>query len=302
MISSPINLRQVHHLVVLAQLKSYVRAADALGVTQSALSRSIQALEAHYDVRLLDRDRGGVRLTPSGQEIIAEAEGLLNRAAELSRKLVEVEDGSKGRVAFGCAPYAAVLILPQLMPDLIKRYPQLRMRVEVLNSDALLGMLDRGEIEFALCGDRQVPPDARVEIKRLRPMNNALLVRRGHPLANRAEVPMSDVWEFPTVSGFWGGQFAVYGPTDKEVPTVSCDDFRTLLAMTLDSDAVWLGPSAEWLSADETKDLVEIKWRPSETQNDMRLVILTSTRRTSSAQARLLVDHLGRTYAAANVA
>jgi DNA-binding transcriptional LysR family regulator len=296
MISLPINLRQVHHFVVLTQMQSYVRAAEALGVTQSALSRSIQALEEHYSVRLLDRDRGGVRLTPSGQEIIVEAEALLYRASELSRKLVEVEDGSKGRVAFGFAPYAAVLILPQLMPDLIKRYPELRMRVEVLNSDALLGMLDRGDIEFAVCGDRQVPPDARVEITRLKPMHNALLVRRGHPLANRTEVPMDEVWAFPTVSGHWGGKYATSLPTHTAIPTVSCDDFRTLHAMTVESDAVWLGPSAEWLGADETKDLVELKWRPNDIDYAMNLAILTSLRRTSSAQARLLVDHLRRLY------
>src|ERR1700761_7146202 len=82
-----IELRSLRHVAVLAELLSYTRAAQKLCLTQSALTRSIQAIEKRAQARLFDRDRGGVRLTPVGRAFVQRAIQLLRDADELERML-----------------------------------------------------------------------------------------------------------------------------------------------------------------------------------------------------------------------
>jgi hypothetical protein len=128
------------------------------------------------------------------------------------------------------------------MPYVTKIYRELRTWVEVLNSDALLGMLDRGDIEFAVCGDRQIP-SAWAEITPLEPTHNALLVRRGHSISNRPE-PMSDVWALR------GCQVIVVATSPSKVRRKSrCRRSAVIRGLLAINDAVGLGPSGEGRSS-----------------------------------------------------
>lgn len=292
MMSTPINLRQVQHFVVLAKHQSYVRAAEELGLTQSALTRSIQALEQTLSVRLLDRDRAGVRLTASGREIIAQAEGLLARADELMRKITVSNSGVIGRVSIGLVPHAALIFPARIIPGLMKDYPQLNICVEVLNVDPLLDLLAAGEIEILVCSDRVVPPDAPVDLAPLMDVQVSGLVRRGHPLEGQSNITREDLERYPSVSGRWSHYFAKEGVLRPADPTVSCNDFRTLIAITAESDAVWISPSTAWLSDSEKTGLVELAFKPGEFIDSVRLYLVTARRRTLSSQARLLSERI----------
>lgn len=298
MIPLPITLRQMQHIVVLARRRSYVRAADELQITESALSRSIQTIEQQFSVRLFDRDRSGARPTPNGRDVIAEAETLLYQATEFARKLAAPGDGAVGHVAIGFAPHAASMMLSRVMCDLINNYPKLRTRAEVRHADSLLEMLLKDDIELAVCGDRQVPPDAPVDTVALGEIPVAYLVRRGHPLADYAEIAADDIRRFPAIAGYPGRQFTGAEPGQIQELTASCEDFRTLLAVTLESDAIWLGASIAWFTEDEKKGLVElppIKGLPPMREGHhepMRLLVLTAQNRTLSSQARLLLERM----------
>jgi DNA-binding transcriptional LysR family regulator len=278
MINLPINLRQVHHLVVLTRFKSYVVAAKELGLTQSALTRSIQSLEKEHAVRLLDRDRGGVRLTPAGREVIAAAETLIYLARDLAQKLSESKGGITGHVAFGFVPHAAMILLSIFTPELVRDYPQLKMRVEVQNSGILLDLLAKGEIEIVVCSNQQVPPGEPVNSIPFMEVPLAALVRRDHPLASRSGLTMKDIHFYPTVGGHWSGYLTGLERDQPAPLNISCDDFRTLYSITLGTDAVWLAPSIVGLGQLERNNVV----------------ILTAERRTISSRARLIVDSILR--------
>jgi DNA-binding transcriptional LysR family regulator len=299
---SPINLRQIRHFVTLVRLQSYVRAAEELGLTQPALSRSLQALEERYGVKLLDRDRAGARLTPAGQQVFAEAEALLFQADELARKLAAPEDGSRGAVAFGFAPHAAPVLLPSLMPGLMRDCPDLTVGIEVQNIQALTGLLARREIEFAVCAEDHVPADAVVDTIPLREISFAMLARPGHPLAAREGVTMDMVWEYPVVSGRWSATVEPRSRRARRGPTVGCDDFLTLFAITSRTDAVWPAPSLAWLDEMVQERLVELKVADAEVSKRMRLVVLTAKRRTLTAQARLVIERIRQAAQATSAA
>ena len=146
-----IDLRQMRHAVVLARSGSYVAAAQTLAITQPALTRSIQAIEAHYDLRLFDRGRSGAVLTDAGQEFVARAQLLLQDAQMLDEGMQEQRTGISGEVRFGLGPLIASAALPKTMPAVLAAYPAIELRITVAGGAALLEQLAANEIQFAIC-------------------------------------------------------------------------------------------------------------------------------------------------------
>jgi DNA-binding transcriptional LysR family regulator len=280
-----VNLRELHRLLVLLKHRSYMRAAEELGITQSALTRSIQMLEGQFSVRLLDRGRGGVRLTPVGRRFMQEAEALLYQASEFSRKMSAPDDGCYGKVSIGFAPHAAPVYLPQLIPELMADCPNLSVRAEVQNAGALFALLARGDIEFVVCADSQIPEPALFDLTLLKEVPVAVLVRRGHPLAKKRSYTQAELRAYPNISGRRAG-------SDPD-PTISCDDFGVLRAITVATDAMWLGPTLSCLDETAREDLVELKITGG-APNTTCLVLLTAQRRTLSPQAVQVIDRVVR--------
>jgi DNA-binding transcriptional LysR family regulator len=281
-----VSLRELHRLVILLKHRSYMRAAEELGITQSALTRSIQMLETQYSVRLLDRGRGGLRLTPMGWRFIQEAEALLYQASEFARKMSAPNDGSHGKVSIGFAPHAAPLYLPRLIPELIAECPNLSVRAEVQNAGALFPLLERGDIEFVVCADSQIPEPTPFDLRPLEEVPVAVLVRRGHPLSPKGCYTQADLRTYPNISGRRLG--------DEPDPMISCDDFGVLRAVTVATDAMWLGPTLSGLEETAREDLVELKITSATAATTMRLVLLTAPRRTLSPQAAQIIDRVAR--------
>src|ERR1700756_556881 len=142
------DLRSLRHVVVLARRLSYTKAAEELGLTQSALSRSIQAVERRAGVRLFDRDRGGVRPTAVGRAYAERAATLLREADELDGLLQRSARGVSGEIAFGIAPMLAAALLPETLAEGLAATPDLRSRVMVRDAAALFSLLMSERIEF----------------------------------------------------------------------------------------------------------------------------------------------------------
>jgi len=83
-------LRQLRHVLALDQFRNFARAADALGLTQPALSRSIQLLERSIGAKLFDRDRSRVDPTVIGERLIEQARALVNHASDVEKDLQQV--------------------------------------------------------------------------------------------------------------------------------------------------------------------------------------------------------------------
>ena len=92
------NIKQLEHLLALAQTGSFVRAADRLFITQSALSRSIQGLEEELGGKLVDRIGKRNELTPLGHDVVARARSIIHEAAELRRSAELMQQGGGGAI------------------------------------------------------------------------------------------------------------------------------------------------------------------------------------------------------------
>jgi len=109
----PLNIRHLEHFLAVAETGSFSRAAEKLFLTQSALSRSIQSLEAEVDGLLLDRVGKRSELTPLGRQVAERARRIVLEASEIKRgaDLMRQADAGVMRVGLGSGP-GAILMTP----------------------------------------------------------------------------------------------------------------------------------------------------------------------------------------------
>ena len=232
-----LDLRSLRHLVVLARHLNYVRASDELGVTQPTLSRSIQALERQLDLRLFDRDRGGVRITPQGRAIADRAAVLLQDADDLERQATMAAKGEAGRVRFGMAPMPAHALLPQALAERLAAASAVTNEVLVRDVDALWTMLLAGEIEFFVDPNPPTHDLSEVHLEVLARFPLSVIVRADHPLLSETAPP----GRYPLLRSSWTG-VAVPDAVAGHVlgPPNVIEDFSALASLTAATDALWL--------------------------------------------------------------
>lgn len=106
------------------------RAAERLGISQPALTQSIQKLEHVVGVSLLNRSRSGVHLTRAGQKVLNQTRELLETWNSLRKSALEEETEIKGQFRLGCHPSAGRYLLPVFFAELAKKAPQIEVQIE----------------------------------------------------------------------------------------------------------------------------------------------------------------------------
>lgn len=141
---------QVFHAV--AKHLSFTKAAEALFMTQPAVTFQIRQLEEHFNTRLFDRAHGRIALTPAGQLALEYAEKILGMSAELDTRLKEMSGQVSGPLLIGASMTVAEYLLPQVLGEFKSRHPGVVPRLFVANSEAVQARiaertLDLGFIE-----------------------------------------------------------------------------------------------------------------------------------------------------------
>jgi DNA-binding transcriptional LysR family regulator len=141
---------QVFHAV--AKHLSFTKAAEALFMTQPAVTFQIRQLEEHFNTRLFDRAHGRISLTPAGQLALDYAERILGLSTELDTRLKEMSGQVAGPLLIGASTTIAEFLLPQVLGEFKAKYPAVVPRLFVANSEAVQGRiversLDLGFIE-----------------------------------------------------------------------------------------------------------------------------------------------------------
>lgn len=284
-----LQLRSLQHLLILSRRLNYARAAADLGLSQSALSRSIQALEQQWGMKLFDRDRSGVALTPQGQMAAERAAVLLADAADMERQLALSAGAQAGRVRFGMAPMPTRALLPAVIAARLIDAPGVTNEVVVRDTDALWSLLVAGEIEFFVTneGFHFDAPVPRVELLGHFPIGG--IVRPGHPLL--AEPGSGRT--FPVLRASWTGL-----PLPDDIRAHMCggpnviEDFGSLATITAASDAIWF--SSRYAAVEELAAgrLCELPRPADATPHDVGVVLYSLERRSPSPWARAIKQAL----------
>lgn len=282
------DIRSLRHIVTLARRRSYTKAADELGLSQPALSRSIQAVEARAKVKLFDRDRGGVQVTPIGREFAERAASVLRDMSDLERLLSNAAGGAH-EVRFGMAPLPAAALLSPVITRNLREAPGLRSRVAVRRAEALLALLMAEEIEFFVSAERQVAASAPVKSAVLGRLSASLIVRNGHPLLEEGGGGLE---AYPWIVSRELDE--TQGATEYDVmprgisPTVVLEDHGALVQITEHSDAIWLSSAYAVTGEIKAGRLRELPPPPGWRSPRFRMLMYTLERRTLSPAAQRL--------------
>lgn len=143
---------QVFHAVAIE--RSFTRAAEALFMSQPAVTFQIRQLEEQYQVRLFERSPTRVALTPAGELMLHYAEKIQALNAELETRLGEMTGEMRGILTIGASTSIAESILPRMLADFNALYPQVRPRLIVGNSQHIIAQVATHALEVALVGGK----------------------------------------------------------------------------------------------------------------------------------------------------
>ena len=185
------DLTLTQSFIAVVESGALTRAADRLGVTQSALSRRIQQYERQLGVELLSRGRQGVELTEAGRIAYEEGRRLLAAWQRLKNEIALHQGLESGQVRIGGGATAVSFILPPAIAEFQRRHPRVRFQLKEAGSAEIAEDVLRGQLELGI-----VTLPLRSHELQARPLvedDIVLVARRNHPLARRGQIRLSDL-------------------------------------------------------------------------------------------------------------
>lgn len=251
-----ITQRRLRHLLMLVEHAHFGRAAAALNISQPALTKSIQALEAELGVLLLDRRRGAVVLTAFGELVVQRSRDLLHAEEDMLHEiqlLAGLEIGSL-RVALG--PYPSVVSGYPALARLLAKHPNISMAVHVAGWREVARQVDAREVDIGLAELGGLPTEDQFETSLVGQHRGRVFCRPGHPILQHGSVQLSGLLEFPWVTSRLPPRVAMSLPsmdcragridplTGDFVPAIEIDVPFAIAALIAGSDALALSSLA----------------------------------------------------------
>lgn len=240
------DLRQLRHFVALAEHGHFARAAEAVHLSQPALSRSIQALESSLGCTLLNRHSRGISLTAHGELVREHARRLLAGSQALTNAVSQLGNLASGEVRLGAGPYPAARLVPRAMGAFAECFPRVRLHLTIDTWQQLRVRLLNNEVELFVADIREFQDDPRLQIEVLRPHPAVLFCHPQHPLLTHATLTVQDLLDYPLA----GTQLPLEVATalqrlsgGEATPlSIECDNFMVLKELVSASHVLSMSP------------------------------------------------------------
>nr|MDP2191253.1 LysR substrate-binding domain-containing protein [Rhodoferax sp.] len=185
------TLTELKYIVALARERHFGKAADACYVSQPTLSVAVKKLEEELDVKLFERSANEVSVTPLGEEIVRQAQSVLEQAANIKEIAKRGKDPLAGPLTLGVIYTIGPYLLPDLVRQMITHTPQMPLILLENFTVKLLEMLRTGEIDCAILAEPF--PDAGLAIAPLYDEPFLAAVPTHHPLTAQDSVTTEEL-------------------------------------------------------------------------------------------------------------
>lgn len=185
------TLTELKYIVAVAREKHFGRAAEACYVSQPTLSVAIKKLEEELDVKIFERSAGDVSVTALGEDIVRQAQSVLEQAAEIKEIAKRGKDPLSGVLTLGVIYTIGPYLLPELVRNSIKNTPQMPLMLQESFTAKLLEMLRTGEIDCAIVAEPF--PETGLAMAPLYEEPFMAAVPNTHPLAQQEQVTTSEL-------------------------------------------------------------------------------------------------------------
>jgi DNA-binding transcriptional LysR family regulator len=246
-----IDIREIRQVATVAKEGGFAKASKVLHISQPALSRSIQEIERKSGFRLFERGREGARLTDAGRSFLQQAGEILTLAENFERDLAQIKGLGKGDLYIGAGLFASQLFMGEALAHFARENTEVRIRIVTDLPDSLIHRLRRREVDFAVADPSWAKPATDVTETYLDPHQGHLVVRAGHPLLGKKNIPIEELVTYPLVTmgiapgriaqmgeHLTGGEAKIHSQFAKWPPAIAVNCVASMKTIAANSDGV----------------------------------------------------------------
>lgn len=192
------SLRMIEHFLAACRAGSFHAAARSIGITQTAITKSVRVLEDTLGAPLFDRSAKGVRLTALGEQFLRRAIQIEQQSDFMERELAEMVAGKAGCLRIGAGTVWSDVFLPSLLAAFSEERPNVEFVIRRSVGSRFQNLLEDGEIDLGLGLEPSrddLSPD--LVFDPIAKIGTLFLVRRDHPLARHAAPRLSEIAAYP---------------------------------------------------------------------------------------------------------
>ncbi len=227
------ELRQIHYVLEVAKHKNFSKAAEALYVSQPAISQQIKSLEKELSITIFKRDTHGVSLTPDGERFISYANEVLDASDRLLAAFNQSTTNNKEQLKIGVFPFYKSTSFRKLFNSFFANTANVLGRIKVMENYESFNSISSGDIDFAIIKSRRenVPDDVAFDI--LESERLSVLVNKDNPNIKGDYIDVKDLGKFSLLTGENDSHFHV---EMKEFYAKNNVEFNVSFLNTLETD------------------------------------------------------------------
>lgn len=144
------TITQLTYVLAVAEYKNFTKASEKVFVTQPTLSMQVQKLEEELDVKIFDRTKKPIALTPVGEKIIEQAKNIVNESVRIQDIVDQQRGFVGGEFKLGIIPTVMPTLLPMFLNNFVKKYTKINLKIEELHTDVIIQKLIDGHLDAGI--------------------------------------------------------------------------------------------------------------------------------------------------------
>jgi len=241
-----VDPRDLRNLLAVYKERHFSKAATKIGVSQPAITKSVQRLEKRFGVALFDRSRSQVEPTAVCESIVSHARLVLAELTEIERVVQMLRGLETGSLAVGFGPAMSESYVTEALGMLAQDHPGVQLEVRVDHWKQLSDWLIAGEIDLLIADLADAFGDGRFLATPLPPQEFVWFCRRGHPLSDKTLITRTELMQYPLATPRmppWAVKWFTEGVAEDEtghiaLPTIRCESYSALKRIVLGSQCV----------------------------------------------------------------
>jgi DNA-binding transcriptional LysR family regulator len=184
------ELRHLNYFIAVAEELHFGRAAKRLNISQPPLSQQIKQLEEEIGVRLFNRTKRRVEITPAGLVFLAEARQVITMSEEAVRRTIRADKGEIGQLAMGFIGSANYSVLPQVIREFRRRFPKIEITLTEMNTSHQIEAFHSGRIQVGFLRPPQGIEDKGVSVEPIFREPLMAAIPGNHSLRGETAIPL----------------------------------------------------------------------------------------------------------------
>lgn len=185
------SLKSLAIFKTLFETGSATKAARALGITQSGVSRSLGLLEENLGIALFIRDKNRLSTTPEAEELYEEVLGLMNNLDELKHSILALREFGASRISIAAIPGLGFGFVPRIISELLKINPKLNIYYDIMNTKEVVRSVESGQFNMGFVTLPVTSPQLKIDV--IVKTDAVCILPKEHPLTQKKSIDIKDL-------------------------------------------------------------------------------------------------------------